>query len=196
MFVCDRLCLNLGDRLGGYSDRSCENASNNQDPMKETEIIDGSSHIEYSEGKSLNEQSSVSEQASDAMSPVNERYAGSISSNSVDDSADENVALDLSVPNTLDINKHLKASDTVLALSMMPKRSESETHAKSSSRRSSAASSFSDPGIQIAIDALEMLKQAKVKEAGMLIDGQNGSTISSDSNSTDFTDGHKDLSYW
>ena len=171
-----------------------ESVSNGQEHMKESAIVDEVSHMEYADRRGVG---LPEDHASDTLSPLNERYNDAdLSPNSVDESMDDSVALDLSVTNTLDMNKHLKMADTALALSLMSKRSESDSHAKNSSRRSSATSSLSDPGMQMAIDALEMLKQGKVKESGLLTDGQNAS-VSSDSNSAaDLPDTHKEGSGW
>ena len=144
----------------------------------------------------MNEQSRrFSEQASDTFSSCNDQFLESGSSHaSIDEAVHEsNFVLDLSVAQNAASN--LKSPGQEMGHISLTRRSESEMGLKNSSRRSSATSSFSDPGMQLAADALSMLKQSKSKESGFLSDYQANS-VSGDSSSNEPQDNPRDMAVW
>ena len=132
---------------------------------------------------------------SDTLSPNTEQYVESGSSHaSPDEAVNKNFVLDLSTPN-LGVSSTLKSSSLGGVRHItLTRHSESEMSGKNS-RRSSAASSFSDPGMQLAADALSMLKQSKSKESGFLSDYQANSA-SGDSSSNEPHDILHEGSVW
>ena len=133
-----------------------------------------------------------SEQTSGALSPAighSER-----SDTPVSECANKSYILDLSTQ-SMEASASLKSPNQGASHIVFARRSESEINGKNSSRRSSAASSFSDPGMQLAADALSMLKQSKSKESGFLSD-YPANSASGDSSSNEHQDNPREGPGW
>ena len=138
----------------------------------------------------------MSEQASDILSPTNEGMAETEATRSVDGNEEErNFVLDLSVAGNLDSKEKPKINLDTRAF-VLSGRPECDSHSKEVSRRSSITSSFSDPGMRIAADALSMLKQSKAKGCGSPSFDYQIHSVASDSSANESKDNQSGGSVW